>query len=137
GRDGRLSYAELVGWSRRLAAALVAAGVSAGDRVGVCVPRDRLLPAALLGVLRSGAGYVPLDPEYPAERRAWLAEDGGVDLVGSRGDALPAAAGIPRVRVVDLDRLPAPPGPLPPPPSADDLAYVLYTSGSTGRPKGV
>ncbi|MFS8498368.1 MAG: amino acid adenylation domain-containing protein [Micromonosporaceae bacterium] len=137
GRDGRLSYAELVGWSRRLAAALVAAGVSAGDRVGVCVPRDRLLPAALLGVLRSGAGYVPLDPEYPAERLAWLAEDGGVDLVVSRGDALPAAAGIPRVRVVDLDRLPDPPGPLPPPPSADDLAYVLYTSGSTGRPKGV
>lgn len=144
GRDGELTYAELLAISHQLAAALTSAGTGRGDPVGVCVPRDRMLPAALLGVVRAGAAYVPLDPEHPADRLAWLADDCGVRLVVSRGDALPAASGIPGVAVVDIDRLPvaslaasAPPPELPEPPAPDDVAYVLYTSGSTGRPKGV
>jgi amino acid adenylation domain-containing protein len=136
GHDGDLSYAGLVAASTRVAAALSASGVTLGDRVGVCAPRDRMLPAALLGVLRAGAGYVPLDAEHPADRLAWLAADGGVGVVVSRGGALPAARDIPGVTVLDLDLLPAA-GVTPPPPGPADLAYVLYTSGSTGRPKGV
>jgi amino acid adenylation domain-containing protein len=111
--------------------------VTAGGRVGVCVPRDRMMPAALLGVLRSGAAYLPLDAEHPADRLAWLAADGEIDIVVSRGAARAAVAGIPDVTVVDLDELPERPGDLPAPPDPDDLAYLLYTSGSTGRPKGV
>ena len=136
GRDGALSYAELWAVSGRLAGALAAAGVARGDPVGVCLPRDRMLPAALLGVMRSGAAYVPLDPEHPADRLAFIAGDCGVTLVVSRGDALPAASSMEGVTVVDLDQLPGDAEP-PPPPGPQDLAYVLYTSGSTGRPKGV
>jgi amino acid adenylation domain-containing protein len=136
GHDGQLSYAELVDTSVRIAAALAGAGVAPGDPVGICVPRDRLLPAALLGVLRGRAAYVPLDVEHPTERLGWLAADCRVRVVVARGTALPPAHAIPGVRVIDLDRLP-PPGPAPAPPGPADLAYVLYTSGSTGRPKGV
>jgi amino acid adenylation domain-containing protein len=136
GRDGALTYAQLSATSGRLAAALAAGDASRGDPVGVCVPRDRMLPAALLGVMRSGAAYVPLDPEHPADRLAFIAADCGVGLVVSRGDALPAASAIPGVSVVDVDRLPGG-GEPPAPPGPDDPAYVLYTSGSTGRPKGV
>jgi amino acid adenylation domain-containing protein len=136
GNDGELSYAQLVEVSQRLAGALLGAGAARGDRVGVCVPRDQLLPAALLGVVWAGAAYVPLDAEHPVQRLALLATDCQARFVVSRGSALPAARSIPGVTVVDLDQLP-PPGEPPPPPAPADIAYVLYTSGSTGRPKGV
>jgi amino acid adenylation domain-containing protein len=135
GPAGALTYAELAAASARIAAALVAAGAGPGDPVGVCVPRDHLLPAALLGVLRAGAAYLPMDPEYPADRLAWLAADAGAALVLSRATALPAAQAVPGVHVVDADG-PAPEKMLPAV-DPDGLAYVLYTSGSTGRPKGV
>jgi amino acid adenylation domain-containing protein len=135
GPDGELTYAQLVATAQRLAAALAAAGVRPGDRVGVCLPRDRWLPAALLGVLRAGAAYVPLDAEHPPERLALLAADCEVAVVVSRAEALAVAGQIPGVRVLDLDGVGD--GDPPPAPDAADLAYVLFTSGSTGRPKGV
>ena len=119
--NGTTSYAELAEHSGRIAAALVARGVRRGDVVGVRLDRDRRLPAALLGVLRAGAAYLPLDPTDPADRLARLTSDAGVDVVltGDLLDGLPATVHTG------------------PPPEPDGLAYVLYTSGSTGAPKGV
>lgn len=145
GRDAELSYAELADRSARMAAALVAAGVGPGSRVGVCVPRDHLMPAALLAVMRAGAAYVPLDPEYPPARLDWMVADAGVQVMASRGTALAAAHRIAGVRTVDLDDTAgdtaaggaAAPAAGLPDVHSDDLAYLLYTSGSTGQPKGV
>ncbi|MEU7996522.1 amino acid adenylation domain-containing protein [Micromonospora sp. NPDC049060] len=127
--DDRLTYAQLDARAGRIAAALRARGCGPGTRVGVCLERSVDLVAALLGVLRAGAAYVPIDPAYPAERIRYTVEDSRVSLlVGADGvevDELLAA---------DTDDAagtgPATAGP-------DDPAYVIYTSGSTGRPKGV
>ncbi|CAA9276524.1 MAG: Polyketide synthase modules and related proteins, partial [uncultured Corynebacteriales bacterium] len=132
---GTLTYAELDRLSAAVAAGLLAAGAGGGPPVGVCVPRDELLPVALLGVWRAGAAYLPLDPEHPAGRRRELCADVGTTLVLARGATL--AAAVPGTTVLDLDTLLATaPVPLPAVRPAD-LAYVLHTSGSTGRPKGV
>ncbi|MEV4114455.1 amino acid adenylation domain-containing protein [Nonomuraea sp. NPDC049695] len=136
GPDGTsLSYAELDDWSGRVAAALLGHGVAPGEVVGVCLPRDHLMPAALLAVWRAGAAYLPLDPEHPTERLRWLAEDAGARVVLTRH----GVATVPGVTTLDADDLAATRDGLTELPAvrAEDLAYVLYTSGSTGKPKGV
>ncbi|GAA4231461.1 amino acid adenylation domain-containing protein [Streptosporangium album] len=134
---GVLTYGELAGWSRRVAAVL--GPTAAGACVGVCLPRDRYLPAALLGVLLAGAAYVPLDPGHPLQRLRHQVDDSGTKVIIAAGEGL-AVAGKLGGTVIDLAELSSAeavqandlaqvaPG---------DLAYVLYTSGSTGRPKGV
>ncbi|GAA2844544.1 non-ribosomal peptide synthetase [Nonomuraea rubra] len=137
GPDGAsLSYAELNDRADRIAAGLLERGLSRGDVVGVHLPRDRMLPAVLLGVWRAGAAYLPLDPEYPAERLRLLAADAGARVVLTRGEAgLVMSPG--GTAVLDADRLAAGPRADLPEVGPDDLAYVAYTSGSTGAPKGV
>ncbi|MFJ8912672.1 amino acid adenylation domain-containing protein [Amycolatopsis sp. NPDC102389] len=130
-----LTYRELVAHADRVARGLIAAGVRAGDAVGVCLPRDELLPAMLLAVWRAGAGYLPLDPDLPAARLAQLVTEAGVTVVLTRGSARDVAAALPGT-VLDADLVPDAEAELAVP-SGDSLAYVLYTSGSTGRPKGV
>lgn len=138
--DGSLGYGELAHRSALVAAALAAEGAGPGSTVGVLMPRGRDLPAVLLGVLRSGAAYLPLDAATPAARIAAVVEDAGCRhvLVGSvpvdRRQFSP-------VRTLDVDAVLAggdadPVAPRPPV-TPDDPAYVLFTSGSTGRPKGV
>ncbi|WP_158634085.1 non-ribosomal peptide synthetase [Amycolatopsis sp. WAC 04169] len=138
--DGQLTYAELVGHADRMARVLAASGVTAGDTVGVCLPRDEFLPAALLAVWRAGAGYLPLDTGQPVARLAQLADEAGLRVVLTRGGAEPMAAevadAVPGLRVVSADRADGVTFE-PVLPDGDALAYVLYTSGSTGRPKGV
>ncbi|MGW5285222.1 amino acid adenylation domain-containing protein [Streptomyces collinus] len=137
----RLDYAGLWEMSGRVAARLAALGAGPGTAVAVSVDRSVLLPVALLGVLRSGARYVPVDPAYPAERIAHMLSDSGARLlVTSDGPDGPPAVGD-QVQVLDIaaladDRAPAG-TPVPVTVHPQDLAYVLYTSGSTGRPKGV
>ncbi len=140
--DGQArSFAELDAESGRLARRLRARGVGPGDLVGLCAERSIEMVVGLLGALRAGAAYVPLDPDYPRERLAHMLADARPRVVLALArlrERLPSSA----AEVWTLDgpqsaheELPAPlPGvhtqPL-------DLAYVIFTSGSTGRPKGV
>ncbi|MER7642038.1 amino acid adenylation domain-containing protein [Streptomyces sp. NPDC126522] len=130
------SYGRLLTAVERTAAALRAAGITPGDRVAVMAERGAPLLAALLGVLESGAAYVPLDPKLPAERLTYMAEDSRARLLLSQGGL--RESWLPDLPVLDLDDLPAD-APIAPAPATGpaDLAYILYTSGSTGRPKGV
>ncbi|NNM65273.1 MAG: amino acid adenylation domain-containing protein [Burkholderiales bacterium] len=137
-----LNYRELHARARQLAHALRARGAGPGERVGVCLERSLDLVVALVGIIASGAAYVPLDPTLPVERLAGMVDDAGVRLLvtrhmehAGRSGAF-AAAGDP-VFIDDAawqadDAVP----PLPPLGHASDPAYVIFTSGSTGRPKG-
>nr|WP_283844020.1 amino acid adenylation domain-containing protein [Kitasatospora humi] len=143
--DGvEVSFAELDSRANRLARYLRAQGVGAESLVGLCLPRGVEMVTAVLGVWKAGAAYVPLDPEYPAERLAFMLRDSGASvLVGVEEvlDELPVGRG---VRTIAVDE-PLVVGALAAQPATapeldllpDQLAYVIYTSGSTGRPKGV
>ncbi|MBA4741361.1 MAG: amino acid adenylation domain-containing protein [Azoarcus sp.] len=134
GDDGDWNYARLDAHADAIAAALRAAGVVPGEVVGVLLARDAALPAALLGVMRSGAAYLPLDAAWPSERRDWMLADAGVRMVLQRtrdGFDVP-----PGCTPIDPEGVAHAAAPMPDP-APDALAYVLYTSGSTGTPKGV
>ena len=124
--DGELTYGDLCRDAASLAAGLRAAGAGPDDVVGVLLPRGSRLTVAMLGVLASGAAYLPIDPSAPPARIEAVLADAGVRHTVT-GDNLAhwLAAG-----------QAAAPLPLLPPPAAR-LAYVIYTSGSTGKPKGV
>ncbi|MEU5093069.1 amino acid adenylation domain-containing protein, partial [Streptomyces sp. NPDC021356] len=125
--DEKLSYAQLDARANRLARLLVRSGAGPEQRVAVRLPRSADLVAVLLAVLKSGAAYVPLDPDFPDERIAYMIDDARPVLVVDE-DWLAAAD------LEGLDGLDA--GDLAPVPLTT-AAYVIYTSGSTGRPKGV
>ncbi|QOH70302.1 non-ribosomal peptide synthase/polyketide synthase [Pseudomonas putida] len=138
----RLSYGQLDGQANRLAHALIAKGVRPGQRVGLALRRGPQLIVSLLAVLKSGATYVPLDPQYPHERLAYMIEDSRLDLLLCDDGllvelALPA--GLRRLELGVLGEQAAHCGDHDPDVqvAAEQLAYVIYTSGSTGRPKGV
>jgi amino acid adenylation domain-containing protein len=149
-----LSYRELNSMAAAMARALQTVGARPDTRIGVLMQRTPRLVAALLGVLKSGAAYVPLDPDYPSERVRFMLEDSGARVVVSErallaewserlgesvevivsedvwGEGDGALESVARDDAdVSETRLLAP---LP-----ENLAYVIYTSGSTGRPKGV
>ncbi|MFE2107468.1 amino acid adenylation domain-containing protein [Kitasatospora sp. NPDC059463] len=137
--EQRLTYRALLRRAERLAGALGAAGIGRGDLVGLHLTRTADLPAALLAVHTVGAGYLPLDPGYPAERLAFvLADSGAALLLADREPAPEVAAAAPAVlRLPGNGDAPAPAAAAPAADAPGPLAYVLYTSGSTGRPKGV
>lgn len=133
----RLTYEELVDRTDRYVRGLAAAGVASGDLVGVCLDRTAALVPLLLAVLELGAAYVPLDPEFPPTRLAYMVEDSHlrVVIVDETTRRLDWADG---VRLVGIDGIDVPGdrmGTVPVDP--DSAAYVIYTSGSTGNPKGV
>ncbi|MFE9631360.1 non-ribosomal peptide synthase/polyketide synthase [Streptomyces sp. NPDC006463] len=135
----RWTYAQIDGRAAALARRLRSAGVTAETVVGVCLPRGADWITALLGVLKAGAVYLPLDPDYPADRRAFMLTDSGAALVVTDADhaALLDTSAVPAL-LVDApatgdDAAPDPAGP----PLPDAGAYLIYTSGSTGVPKGV
>ncbi|HEY6323031.1 MAG TPA: amino acid adenylation domain-containing protein, partial [Thermoanaerobaculia bacterium] len=141
----RLGYGELERRSNQLAHRLRRHGIGPGARVGLALAPSLELVVGLLGILKAGAAYVPLDPAYPPERLALMIADAGIALLLTTEALLP---GLPQARpsVLCLDRdgdgdgdITAAAAAAAPPPCAaspDDLLYVIYTSGSTGQPKG-
>jgi amino acid adenylation domain-containing protein len=142
-REQTLSYRELDERSNQLAHALIAAGVGRGQRVALCTEREPLMVVGLLGVLKAGAAYVPLDPLQPSERLASLLADGSVSaLLTQQGlsDRFGSGDGVPKTIRLDADWATIAEQPSGRPAvevAPDDVAYMIYTSGSTGRPKGV
>ncbi len=138
-RDGTLTYGGLDAWSARIAERLTAAGVAVGDLVPVVMERGPALLASVLGVLRAGGAYVPVDAAQPDERLAVILEDTAArTVVVSPGtaDRVPESLRL-LVGPGPQDGPPAGAGAAPPAVPAASAAYVIYTSGSTGRPKGV
>lgn len=131
-----VTYRELERESARLAARLRAAGVGPDVRVGVCLPREPDLVIAMLAVLRAGGAYVPIEPDYPPERRAFvLADSSAAALIA--GDPTWFADFTGPVFTVDgTDSTDVENAPDDRTISGRHTAYVIYTSGSTGRPKG-
>jgi non-ribosomal peptide synthetase-like protein len=140
-RSLRLSYAELDAKANQFARFLNGLGIGVGSRVCLLLPKTPDLYVAMLGALKAGAAYVPLDLSYPQDRVQFIAEDCQARLLVSDLEHLDLAAlyDIPKLFInearLDIDKhsrkpLPATAGP-------DDEAYVIYTSGTTGKPKGV
>ena len=140
-KDESLTYRELDRRSNQLAHHLISQGVEAGTLVGLCCERNLDVAVMILGILKTGAGYVPLDPEYPLDRVQFMAADSelayivghaqhrdliktlGPDftLIDTEAEKINACSTAPTARSVD---------------PVKSIAYVIYTSGSTGRPKG-
>ncbi|WP_154686125.1 amino acid adenylation domain-containing protein, partial [Streptomyces himastatinicus] len=136
-----LGYGELERRANQLAHHLRGLGAGPERVVGLCVERGADLIVGLLGIMKAGAAYVPLDPGYPADRLAFMLRDSGAGLVvaepGTRS-ALGATDAVVVDLAEDADRIRQQPVTVPEDgPRVTDLAYVIYTSGSTGRPKGV
>lgn len=136
-----LSYRELNSRANQLAFFLQASGVGRGMLVGLCMERSVEMVVGLLGILKAGSAYVPLDPTYPPERLAFLLEDSQATVLVTQ-QHLSSLLAMPGVQLICLDAQEAqlaqeeevnPTSEV----TADDLAYVIYTSGSTGQPKGV
>ncbi|WP_415649083.1 amino acid adenylation domain-containing protein [Serratia ureilytica] len=129
--ERQLSYAQLNARANRLAHRLIERGVQPGDRVAVRLTRSIELVCAQLAIVKAGAAYVPLDPQLPTARQAWIVNDSGACLMLAE---TAGNEGIPQLPVEDCEgndgnpalRL-----------SSGTTAYIMYTSGSTGTPKGV
>jgi amino acid adenylation domain-containing protein len=139
--DRRMTYLELDVRADGVAQRLKGLGVGPGTIVGICAERSPALFVGLLGVLKAGAAYLPLDPAYPAERLSFLLDDARVPVLlvdaASRARLAGAAATVVEVDADDDEALLDPADPVEPSATPDDLAYCIYTSGSTGTPKGV
>jgi amino acid adenylation domain-containing protein len=132
------TYAEVDRDANRLAHALRATGAAPERIVGILLPRGADLVTAVLGTLKSGAAYLPLDPAHPPARLAEIVEDAEPVAIVTTTELAERLAPGPPLVVLDEGVLARSPDTAPPPAARpDSLAYVLYTSGSTGKPKGV
>ncbi|MGW9068209.1 amino acid adenylation domain-containing protein [Streptomyces yangpuensis] len=132
-----LTYGRVAQLSSQLAHHLLDRGITAEQVVGISLDRSADMVVALLGVLRAGAAFVPLDPHWPAARRAVVIEDAGVVLqLNGSGEHPPGEPGAVAVDLGAWRHGSHPGGPTGITTPGDALAYVIFTSGSTGRPKG-
>lgn len=130
-RDESMTYRQLDARACGLARTLQERGVGPGDLVGLFVDRSLDMMVGLLGILKAGAAYVPMDPAYPRERIAMMLEDARAKVVVTQAH-LAASLGVDCVLIGGREETSVASGAAP-----SDLAYVIFTSGSTGRPKGV
>jgi amino acid adenylation domain-containing protein/non-ribosomal peptide synthase protein (TIGR01720 family) len=136
GSHGSWTYRVLDQRSNAIAAALIAAGTQRGDIVALLMDRTGYLAAAILGILKAGAAYLPIDPAYPADRAAFMTADAGVKVLLTDTAMLAKASGG-AFAIINCDTLPATAlAPDISTHSAEDTAYIIFTSGSTGKPKG-
>jgi amino acid adenylation domain-containing protein len=137
----QLTYQALNVRANRLARHLAARGVGPEVRVALCLSRSADLPVGVLGILKAGGVYVPIDPEHPQDRLAFILADGAAAVVVTETalrDRLPAHSGQTVCLDADEAEIACQPGSDPESPlPAEGLSHVIYTSGSTGRPKGV
>jgi amino acid adenylation domain-containing protein len=140
--EGQVTYAELDGEANHLARRLVRLSVRPEQLVGVCMRRSPHLVAALLGVLKAGAAYVPIDPSYPPEHIKLILDDSRIQVLLTESAVIGRLPELDNAFLLLREEGAAETVALPFHPDNDraipeNLAYVLYTSGSTGRPKGV
>ncbi|MDG2156241.1 MAG: non-ribosomal peptide synthase/polyketide synthase, partial [Gammaproteobacteria bacterium] len=139
--DQVISYAELEIRSNRLANYLVGRGVGKGDVVALSIDRSPEVVTGILGIMKTGAAYVPMDPTYPKERLAYMLQDSGASMVVTRETLI---ADLPQhelattcfdrdASAIEASNNDTPAAII----DTNDLAYIIYTSGSTGQPKGV
>ncbi len=137
--EERLDYATLDRRANAVARRLAALGAGVEDRVAICAERSVAMVVGILGILKAGAAYVPLDPAYPPERLAFMLADSApaaVLALGAAADAHRWSSSLPVLRLDALQDEDAQP-PAVPDAGPRCLAYIIYTSGSTGTPKGV
>jgi amino acid adenylation domain-containing protein/non-ribosomal peptide synthase protein (TIGR01720 family) len=139
--EGRaLTYRELDERGNQLAHLLIAHGIGPGRLVGLCAPRSLSMLVGIVGILKAGGAYLPLDPDYPKDRLAFMMADAAAPVLltlASLGEIVPAGDAV--VILLDTDEATLAAQPKTRPITAagpEDLAYVIYTSGSTGKPKG-
>ncbi len=133
--DEQLTFAQLDHQANQIAQLLLDKGIQSGDLVGMCFRREIAVMPVILGILKTGAGYVPLSPDYPQERLSYMAQDSGISTVIAGDDQADKFAELSRLSVAEAANYPAQSPEISVASSA--LAYVVYTSGSTGLPKGV
>ncbi|NQZ11222.1 MAG: amino acid adenylation domain-containing protein, partial [Algicola sp.] len=142
----QLSYAQLNAQASQLAVYLQTLGVQPDNLVGLCAERSIEMIVAVLAILKAGGGYLPLDPQYPDKRLAYMLEDAGVNLVLTQNALRAKVEGLAgshcQLICLDSDYLAGQSdalanSELTTQVNASNLAYVIYTSGSTGQPKGV
>ncbi|MEJ6981955.1 non-ribosomal peptide synthase/polyketide synthase [Pedobacter sp. P351] len=141
--EEKLTYRELNERSNQLSHYLKDRGAEPEELIPICIERGSWMIVSILGVLKSGAAYVPLDPDYPEERISFMLGDVSARLLVSSEKSRKSLGDIQRLKLIEVDGADAssiraqaltnPKNSV----SADQLAYVIYTSGSTGRPKGV
>lgn len=139
--DNELTYAEVDDRSNQIARYLQSQGVTGGDLIGICVERSSQMLVNLYAIMKSGAGYIPLDPAYPSERLQYMCDHSALKLIVTEGSLSDRVAEFKKPQLVidsntaEIDQFDS--GPLEYTAKPSDICYVIYTSGSTGKPKGV
>ena len=133
-----ISRRSLNNQAEQIAARLTAEGLTSGALVGIAVNRSLEMVAGLLGILKAGCAYVPMDVNYPEDRLKWMLEDADLSVVLTQTELIQKLPQSVNTAYWTLDNMPDPAGSFEPVQIVPSQpAYVIYTSGSTGRPKGV
>jgi amino acid adenylation domain-containing protein len=138
-RGNHYTYQALDAESNKLAAYLAGQQAGKGERVGILIPRSEWILTGILGIMKTGASFVPIDPAWPAGRIQYILEDAGIKILLTTTDYLPLAktfTGKFFAFDIQMDMLPPADAPVISI-APEDTAYIMYTSGTTGRPKGV